>query len=54
MNRTLAKSIAFRIKAGEIIAVSISAERREGIEKRLIQAIGFRNVGHVDGSVDAV
>ena len=54
MNRTLAKSVALRIKAGEIIAVSIFAERRKGIEKRLIQAIGFRNVRHVDGSVDAM
>jgi hypothetical protein len=54
VNRTLAKSVPFRIKAGEIIAVPIVAERRKGIAKRLIQAIGLRNESNVDGAVDAV
>ncbi len=54
MNRALAKSVTLGIKAGEIIAVSIVADRCKGIEKRLIQAIGFRDVSNVDGSVHAV
>src|ERR1700694_4150800 len=54
MNRALAKSITPGIKAGEIIAVSIVADRCKGVEKRLIQAIGFRDESNVDRSVDAV
>ena len=54
MNRALAQPVAFRIKSGEIFAVSKTADRRKGIGKRLIQAIGFRNEGHVNGPVDAV
>src|SRR6202044_839726 len=50
----LAKSIPFRIETGEIIAGPILAERRKSIEERLIQAIGFRNESHMDGSVGAV
>src|SRR5271165_4889255 len=48
MNRALAKSVPFRIKAGEIIARRIAAERRKGVAKRVIQAIGLWNEGHVD------
>src|ERR1700680_4389840 len=54
MNRALAQSIALGIEAGEITASWITANRRKRIEKRLIQAIGFRYESNVDGPVDAV
>src|SRR6266403_337700 len=54
VNGGLAKAVSLGIEAGEIIAVSIPADCRECIEKHLIQAIGPRDMGHVDGSVEAV
>src|SRR5579863_7259653 len=54
MDGGLAKTIAFGIEAGEIIARRIAADRREGRPKGLIQAIGFWDESHVDGSIDAM